>query len=145
MSHTHHLQQLRAATAFRFAEAGNSQKSADANYAAAVQELSSLLKTNGLANTLAYCYSKEAGQRLLFEQINEWLTNPEIPGRITPSTSARKEDQPALFMQAVLDLKNDHYRIAQQEVLLLAGWLIRFVKKPEPVTTNASAPDDTYK
>lgn len=126
MSNTHHLQQVRAAKAFEFATGGNEKQSPTFNYSAAVQELATLIKTNGLANTLAYCYAKEGAPRLLFDQIREWLTKPE-----SPVTLIVKGDEATGFMQAILHLDNDNYRMAQQEALLLAGWLVRFVKKPE--------------
>lgn len=139
------LQAMRALKAFEFANDGNEKQKAKKkfNYAAAVQELPSLIRMNGLRSSMAYFYSKEGQHKLVFEQIQNWFRDENEPTRFMSAkfkeTSTSKQEQ--VFMKILLELSDDEYRIAQAETLTLANWMIRFVKtedsKPN-LTTNGT-------
>jgi CRISPR type III-B/RAMP module-associated protein Cmr5 len=123
-----HLHQLRAVYAFEC-----TQKGADGDkYNKAVQELPALIRNNGLTNTLAYLYSKEGAHQDLFSQIQEWLIGQGLIQESRSPEHAKdinKTVATAQFMHKILNLDINEARVAQQEVLLLATWLFRLLKK----------------
>ncbi len=126
------LEAVRARFAFECAEAGNKKQAAtkatneDSNYSAAVQELSSMIRMNGLRATMAYYYSKGGAHKQVFDDVKKWFQKEDQTKMI-----AAKFVEQGNFMKILLDLTDDEYRIVQAEVLTLANWMIRFVKSPE--------------
>lgn len=135
MSKLHNLEAIRASYAFECAEEGNEKQKKTPNkfnYSAAVQELPTMLRMNGLRATMAYYYSKEGGQhRLVFEQIRDWYRSDNDPTKfMVEKFKAHSSDKlEKVFMKILLDLTDDEYRIVQAETLTLANWMIRFVKE----------------
>lgn len=129
MSNLRNLEAQRALFAFKAAN-NDESKGKEFNYSAAVRELPSIIRMNGLRATMAYYYSKGDQHKYIFEQIRDWFKNEEEPTRFmsakfkTP-TSKKPEE---FFMEILLKLSDDEYRIVQAETLTLANWLIRFVK-----------------
>lgn len=133
MSKLHNLEAQRALFAFKAAETGN-KKQMDTknkfNYSAAVQELPSMIRMNGLRATMAYYYSKGDQHEYVFKQTRDWLKNEEEPTRFMSAKfktiMSKKPEE--VFMEILLKLSDDEYRIVQAEILTLANWMIRFVK-----------------
>lgn len=146
MSKVKNLEALRALYAFSASEAGN-KKQKDTknkfNYSAAVQELPSMLRMNGLRATMAYYYSKEKHHGLVFKQVRDWFKTHDpakiIQGKFTDQ-SAESEGlslspvKAKEFMSILLALSDDEYRLVQAETLTLANWMIRFAKETKPQT-----------
>ncbi|MEZ4963771.1 MAG: type III-B CRISPR module-associated protein Cmr5 [Saprospiraceae bacterium] len=147
MSSPQNLEAMRALFAFNSAEKGN-KKQKDTNnkfnYSAAVQELPSMLRMNGLRATMAYYYSKDkegGGQhRFVFKQILNWFKNEKEPTKFMNAkfNEQKGEKTEVFFMEVLLKLSDDEYRIVQAETLNLANWMIRFVK-----TENAESQTET--
>ncbi len=130
---TENLEAQRARKAFDFAGIGNQKQKDDnkLNYSAAVQELPSMLRMNGLRATMAFYYSKKGQHELVFKQIRDWFKDEKEPTKFMsvkfkmPTTEKAEEK---IFMNILLNLSDDEYRIVQAETLALANWMIRFVK-----------------
>lgn len=149
MSKPQNLEAKRALKAFTFAEIGN-KKQKDTknkfNYSAAVQELPSMIRMNGLRAAMAFFYSKEGQHRMVFENVRDWFNDEDEPTKfMRAKLQASPENQePAGFMKILLELSDDEYRIAQAEVLKLANWMIRFVKTDNANTSSTkTTTDDT--
>jgi CRISPR type III-B/RAMP module-associated protein Cmr5 len=145
MSNLQNLEAERALYAFKSATTGNEKQKKSNNkfnYSAAVQEFPSMLRMNGLRATMAYYYSKGEQHKCVFGQIREWFNKEEEPTRfmsakVKTQTSKKPEE---FFMEILLKLTDDEYRIVQAEVLTLTNWLIRFVKTED--SNNQSNPQD---
>lgn len=146
MSKVLNLEALRALYAFNSSEVGN-KKQKDSknkfNYSAAVQELPSMLRMNGLRATLAYYYSKEKHHGLVFKQIRDWFKTHDPSKTIQNKFSNQSPESEGLalapekakeFITILLALSDDEYRLVQAETFTLANWMIRFAKdfKPQP-------------
>ena len=139
MSQPQNLEAKRALKSFEFAQFGNKKKF---NYSVAVQVLPSMIRMNGLRATMAYFYSKEGQYRAVFDQIYEWFNVEDEPtkfmwAKIQISSENKKSVD---FMEILLELTDDEYRIVQAETMTLANWMIRFAKKDglnsQPNTTT---------
>jgi CRISPR type III-B/RAMP module-associated protein Cmr5 len=137
------LEAKRALKAFKSANLGNKKQTADNsfNYSAAVQELPSMLRMNGLRATMAYYYSKDSeNHKLVFKQLQGWFKDENDPTHLMSEkfklqTKGKPEQ---IFMDILLNLSDDEYRIVQAETITLANWMIRFVKteNSKPKSTN---------
>lgn len=124
------LEAKRALFAFNMAEIGNKRQKDSQNkfnYSAAVQELPTILRMNGLRATMAYFYSKEGQHRMVFDNIRDWFKLDEEPTKFMQAKLKDKSEAKD-FMDVLLHLSDNEYRIVQAETLTLANWLIRFVK-----------------
>lgn len=74
-----------------------------------------------LGQTLAFCYAKGDQYRTLFDQIEGWITEkqPDLLKRYS-------EDKKTDFMQIVVSMNSNDYRIISKEVLALLDWMRRF-------------------
>lgn len=148
MSKPQNLEAKRALKAFTFAEIGN-KKQKDTknkfNYSAAVQELPSMIRMNGLRATMAFFYSKEGQHRMVFENVRDWFNDDDEPTKfMRAKLQASPENiKPAGFMKILLELTDDEYRIVQAETLTLANWMIRFVKTEKSNAPSNTTTDDT--
>jgi CRISPR type III-B/RAMP module-associated protein Cmr5 len=139
MNNLRNLEAERALYAFDSATTGNKEQKDSNNkfnYSAAVQELPSLLRTNGLRATMGYYYSKGEQHKFVYNLIQEWFKKEEEPTRfmfskLNTQTDKKPED---FFMEILLRLSDDEYRIVQAETLTLANWLIRFIKTEDTQT-----------
>lgn len=132
MSKPENLEAKRALWAFERAEEGNSKQRKDKkfNYSAAMQELPSMIRMNGLRAAMAYFYSKKGHHEFIFEQISKWFRATDEPTRMihTKYADQPEKEKPYVFMKILLELTDDEYRIVEAETLTLANWMIRFVK-----------------
>jgi len=157
MKKLHNIEAMRALQAFKFAETGNAEQSEGFNYSAAVQELPSMIRMNGLRATMAYFYSKEKHHGLVFKQIRDWfrefdpvqMIRRKFSEEVSKPDAKKKElalsrEEAKEFMNILLNLTDDEYRIVQAETLTLSNWLIRFVKtedsKSKIVTHDTGQP-----
>lgn len=160
MSKFQNIELERAQFAYQCAEFGVSIKEKqqrkndyylDANYKSYVKKIPSMIKTNGLGATFAFIYSKRKSAKniiqsngekvtkapgdlenpknaydLLYEQTRCWLINNPV----NPLKSLANGE----FMEELLKLDSDNYRLCTLEVLTFFQWLRRFaegVKKDE--------------
>jgi len=125
----------RAEIAFRFAKAGaNIAKRKD--YRSHVRKFPSMVLTNGLAQAVAFAYSK-AGQEgvqnlkdpasppndadpwaLLYRQIEHYL-------RSSPFVSISADK---LLVDQLVEMESARYRMVEQDVLAFCNWLRRFAE-----------------
>lgn len=129
------LQAFRAKTAFEFAQEGLAEKTkkGDFNYPAIAQELTTLIRVNGLRTSLAFLYSKSDAHKMLFHHVHKWFAEID-PTQMLKADFVKFEDEsdPAKkFMKVILNLTDNQYRIVQAEVITLTNWIIRFVKESE--------------
>lgn len=147
MSKPQNLEANRALKAFEFAKKGNEEQTKDKkfNYSAAVQELSTMIRMNGLRATMAFFYSKVGQHRRVFENVCDWFNDEGEPTNfMRAKIQASPENiKPAGFMNVLLNLTDDEYRIVQAETLTLANWMIRFVKTDKSETQLNTTTDDT--
>ena len=119
------IEQGRATYAFESVRkiSENSSKKLKDNYKSAAKDLSVLIKTNGLGQTLAFMKSKsgtEAGKgyEILYEQIGTWLQTKDVKGLVASE---------AELVLAVIELESHVYRQVTVETLALLNWMRRFV------------------
>ncbi len=141
---TENLEAKRALFAFKAAEKGN-KKQADSqnkfNYSAAVQELPTILRMNGLRATMAFFYSKEGQHRMVFDNLVSWFKLEDEPTKFMQAKLKEKSEAKD-FMNILLHLSDNEYRIVQAETLTLANWLIRFVKTENSKTSTPKPEGD---
>lgn len=143
MSKPQNLEANRALKAFEFAQKGNADKAI--NYSAAVQVLPSMIRMNGLRATMAYFYSKGSQHELVFKQLCEWFMDENEPTKFMREKfhASPENIKPAGFMNILLNLSDEEYRIVQAETLTLANWMIRFVKTDMSGNQSNTTTDDT--
>lgn len=90
-------------------------------YRSYVKKLPAMIQVNGLGQTLAFCYAKGDQYRNLFDQIEGWIKEkqPDLLKRYS-------EDNKTDFMQIVVSMNSNDYRIISNEVLALLDWMRRF-------------------
>ncbi len=110
----------RARKAFEYAQKGN--KECAATYRTVVLKFPTMIKTNGLAYSLAFAYSKrkERAYQLLYQQLSEWLSTE--PQEMLQFDTDRKE-----FIDQLLHLESEELMWATHEVMKLLDWMKRFV------------------
>lgn len=97
-------------------------------YKSYVKKLPSLIKTNGLGQTLAFYKSKRQKEPnkknaydLIYKQLYTWLTHENCSIRQVV-ISAQGED----MVEKVISMKSPDYRMVTIEVLSFINWLKRF-------------------
>ena len=110
------IDENRAAEAWEFVgEVKNDEKQ---EYEAQVKKLPSHIMANGLGQTLAFLYTKKKAHKRLLRQCGRYLKERGIIGNA--------QDEEAVI-QAVVELDEDRYHQATDEILRMADWLRRFV------------------
>jgi CRISPR type III-B/RAMP module-associated protein Cmr5 len=139
MSKVENLEAKRAKTAFEFTQTGNAKT--EINYSAAVRELPSMIRMNGLRAAMAYFYSKGGQHKEVFQNVMDWFKAEDEPTKIMSAKFKESTDKKteARFMEILLELTDDEYRIVQAETLTLANWMIRFVKEESTSKTESDA------
>ncbi len=125
MSKMNTVEQGRAAFALeRVKEAILDTKVDNDEYQSYSKKLPMLIKTNGLAATFAFMLTKKDSHsyKALGSDIVKWLatSNPGISGdgeRVLP-----------VFLDYLLNIKSDEYRLITNEVLSFMNWHRRFVE-----------------
>jgi len=140
------IERQRAIFAYQCAEKGRDIKSKiqidgqwyeDDKYKSYVQKFPMLVKRNGLANTIAFYYSRRKKEKkgevpgteknpknaydLILYQLTEWFK--EEPGGIL-AEAVRNAD----LVRAVLELNSEEYRALTNEALAFLAWLKRFAE-----------------
>lgn len=141
MENIKNIEALRAKAAFAFAQEGFEEQSKNEgfNYPAAVQELASIIRMNGLRAAMAYFYNKENAHRCIFKQVRRWFASEEPTGLLKSELQQKEseKEQDDNFMKILISRLNDNqYRIVQAETLTLASWMIRFAKAPDTTTSK---------
>jgi CRISPR-associated protein Cmr5 len=116
------LEQGRADFAFKRATAGyNSNRK---EYAAAVKKLPMMIKSNGLGATVAFMFSKGKTLGTVLKDIDDWVNND---GNLKTQLIL-KNTEGNTFVQQLLNLNSQEYRIVTMEVLAFLNWLRRFAE-----------------
>ncbi len=84
-------------------------------YKSGAKKLPVLIKTNGLAQALAFINNRDDGNEKLYGMIYEWLNHKQLV-----------EDNTEL-VDAVIDKPSNEYRRITTETLALLNWVRRFV------------------
>lgn len=147
------IEQKRAKAAFEYAKAAENSK----NYGSYAKKMPMHILNNGLANALAFAYSKSDWEQLyldiedwllsdpqnliteklndqkkvIAERINKIVAEKEIKKTLSDKEKkdiADKENKKALI-ETILGLNDSELRQVTNEVLALFSWLRRFVKE----------------
>ncbi|KLU60945.1 CRISPR system Cmr subunit Cmr5 [Peptococcaceae bacterium CEB3] len=126
------VEQGRAARAYEMVQEAKEALGADEKkYKSYVKKIPMLIKTNGLAATLAFILSKTGGNSKedsdrkskgktpygrIYSQIADWLKEKEL---LTGETD---------LVQEIISLSSAKYRSVTAEVLALFSWLRRFAE-----------------
>lgn len=113
------IEQKRAKAAFEYADNAASSK----NYGSYAKKMPMHILNNGLANALAFAYSKSDWQQL-YKDVEKWLKEDEPQGLIKSKFVNNKS-----LMQVIIELNDSELRQVTNEVLALFSWLRRFVKE----------------
>ncbi len=89
-------------------------------YASLVNSIPVMIITNGLGQTLAFLISKkkEIKYRLIYEHLNNWLSNNII--------WTQSEDVTDDLIDRVIHENSQVYRMATEEALAFIAWVKRF-------------------
>lgn len=122
------IEQKRASAAFNFAEAQSSNK----NYGSYAKKMPMYILNNGLANALAFAYSK-SDWKPLYNDIETWFLN-EPQDFIKVKLNQKKlslldKEKDKALIKTILELEDNELRQVTNEVLALFSWLRRFVKE----------------
>jgi len=102
-----------------------------------LKKVPAMVKTNGLAETMAFLYAKNGVQRKIYELIGRWATQesvyasyfaPEVPG-----------DQ---WLGGLLRLSSSVYRMVTVDVLAYVEWARRFAEGMLGVETQGEESHD---
>lgn len=117
------IEQGRAARAYEMVEeAKKALGKDDKKYKSYVKRIPMLIKTNGLAATLAFVKSKskenakETPYNKIYNQMAAWLREKEL---LTDETK---------LVEEIITLPSPQYRLVTAEVLALFNWLRRFAE-----------------
>lgn len=109
----------------------NEDKKVGSNYKSYSKRLMALIKTNGLAITLAFMKSSknksngEAGKayNLLYRDIDNWLKSPDCPVNALYNKYQEKD-----MIERVVSFDSYYYRIITKEVMEFINWVRRFAE-----------------
>ncbi|KUO70795.1 MAG: hypothetical protein APF81_12740 [Desulfosporosinus sp. BRH_c37] len=90
-------------------------------YRSYVKKLPAMIQVNGLGQTLAFCFAKGDQYRELYNQIEGWVKEKQ-PELLTRYSEANEME----FVQIVVSMNSNDYRIVSREVLALLDWMRRF-------------------
>ncbi|MBE3551066.1 MAG: type III-B CRISPR module-associated protein Cmr5 [Brockia lithotrophica] len=88
-----------------------------------LKKVPAMVKTNGLAETMAFLYSKKGVQRKIYELIGRWVTKESVyASYFAPEVSG---DQ---WLGGLLRLSSSVYRMVTVDVLAYVEWARRFAE-----------------
>jgi len=88
-----------------------------------LKKVPAMVKTNGLAETMAFLYSKKGVQRRIYELIGRWVTKESIyASYFAPEVPV---DQ---WLGGLLHLSSSVYRMVTVDVLAYVEWARRFAE-----------------
>ena len=111
------VEQGRAAFAYEQVKYMAEQVGLRDKYATAAKKVPVLIKTNGLAQTLAFMQNRDEGYNELFEQIDAWLRQKHFI----------EADSRTDLVEWVIQQPSNAYRHLTTETLALMNWIRRFV------------------
>jgi CRISPR-associated protein Cmr5 len=126
------LENGRAEKAYKFAEDGKDvprgYKYKNTDYRSHVKKIPSLIKTNGLGQTLAFYNSKKQKDSkkeknaydLIYKQIYDWLTDEQCLMKEIIEKAKGKD-----LTEKVISIDSPQYRAITIEVLAFVNWLRR--------------------
>jgi|SRR5690625_4667524 len=122
------LEQGRAAFAFNEVEQSvNNSSIPNDNYASYIKRMPSMIQVNGLAQALAFYYSKAKGDsgdakayKSIYKSIGKWLeeTYPQYFTEL---------DNNYHYIKAIINVNSADYRLLTVETMALLDWMKRFV------------------
>lgn len=86
-------------------------------YKSGAKRLPVLIKTNGLAQTLAFIQCHDPGNEALYRQIHDWLDRKKL---VPPESEAT-------LIETVINLSSSEYRRLTTETMAFSNWIRRFV------------------
>ncbi len=93
-------------------------------YRSYVKKLPAMIKVNGLGQTLAFlafCFAKGDQYRVLYQQISDWIKQKQ-PDLLEEYGEKRDME----FVEIVVAMNSNDYRVISNEVLALLDWMRRF-------------------
>jgi len=112
------------------------------NYRSYMLKLSAMIQTNGLAQAMAFYYSKGGTYRKIYEQIQKWMESlfgpwEEETERLEAAPGGRRDDRPSGkndrhgandndgWIRRLLKCDSREYRMMTVETLALVQWMAR--------------------
>lgn len=112
----------RADYAYTCAEDGVKHK----YYKSYVKNIPMLIKTNGLAATFAFMFSKkDKAYTEIYNQVEKWLVNDEC---IVKSVYEKEEHKGDSLVKKLTLMNSSDYKVITNEVMALFTWLRRFAE-----------------
>lgn len=120
LSQRQKLEQGRAA--FAFTKAVDGYNAHRAEYAPVVRKVPMMIKTNGLGAALAFMYSKGKVLGTILQHVEAWVQSTDN----LKTHLIMKEAAGSNFVERIMNLNSQEYRIVTIEVLAFLMWLSRF-------------------
>jgi len=95
---------------------GKSSKTSN-EYKSYVKKIPTYIQTNGLSATFAFMYSKKGTYEIIYNQINEWLTDER---------KLKNSDEE--LVKWIIKQDSSKYKHITKEVMALFMWLRRFAE-----------------
>jgi len=95
---------------------GESSKTSN-EYKSYVKKIPTYIQTNGLSATFAFMYSKKGTYEIIYNQINEWLTDER-----------KLKDSDEELIKWIIKQDSSKYKHITKEVMALFMWLRRFAE-----------------
>ncbi|MDD2234378.1 MAG: type III-B CRISPR module-associated protein Cmr5 [Desulfitobacteriaceae bacterium] len=108
-------------TVRRFVEGNIQRDNKLKEYRSYAKKLPAMIKVNGLGQTLAFCFAKGDQYKVLYQQIYDWIKQKQ-PDLLEEYHEKRNME----FVEIVVAMNSNDYRIISNEVLALLDWMRRF-------------------
>lgn len=120
MNTLHSIDQLRAGFSYDAIQIAKESSAKQSEVKSYIKKMPLLIKTNGLAQTLAFYRAKGTGSKsyqIVYEMLSTWFRSE------TPFKMMTTEDG---FLEQVIRLDTRQYMLLTDETILLLNWLRRF-------------------
>ncbi|OIN65734.1 type III-B CRISPR module-associated protein Cmr5 [Exiguobacterium sp. KRL4] len=120
MNTLHSIDQLRAGFSYDAIQIAKESSAKQSEVKSYIKKMPLLIKTNGLAQTLAFYRAKGTGSKsyqIVYEMLSTWFRAE------TPFKMMTTEDG---FLEQVIRLDTRQYMLLTDETILLLNWLRRF-------------------
>lgn len=91
-------------------------------YRSYIKRMPMMIKVNGLGQTLAFYYSKGGTHRIIYNNLAKWINE-----YYADELGLSKEDKKKEFVDMIVHMDSDRYRMATAEILNVLNWMRRFV------------------
>ncbi|MFA6808277.1 MAG: type III-B CRISPR module-associated protein Cmr5 [Eubacteriales bacterium] len=105
----------------RFVEKNIKNEKNITEYRAYIKKLPAMIQVNGLGQTLAFCFAKGDQYKLIYQQIYDWIKQKQ-----PMLLDNYKKNSDMKFVEIVVSMNSNDYRIISNEVLALLNWMRRF-------------------